>query len=304
MESSIKLIINKVNKKIRKREGRKEEMKHTILGYQQIKALEMNLDIIDLLILRTLQDMYGSGAMEYRVISDKQYQWISWKYLLKEIPLIKLKVTSLKNRITKLGNLNLLEREHVKEKNGEKGSFAYFRPGEALMYLEDYDPYPSKMTKDVISKGRGVSFQNDIKDPSTKNPSTIDSSISIYLSKVAEITKLPKQVIENMWKIDDLQHFELDKVLKEIEKSAFLKGEVPATSGRYVSAEHFLREEYVAKIISKQYRDKIKKQKFTGNIKKENSKVTAMKALEDYKKSVGLTEDIEKPETIEAEVIN
>jgi len=96
--------------------------------------------------------------------------------------------------------------------------------------------------------------------PDTENLDTNNNNIiiSVYLSKVAEITKLPLMVIENKFRAREIQHFNLDKVMKEIKKSDFLLGKVSASNGSYVSAEHFLREEYVAKILSRQYRKKEK----------------------------------------------
>ena len=65
-------------------------MKYTINGYSQEKLLKNNLDLSDSIILRVLADIYSSNGkkIEYKIINNDKYMWISYGYLFEQIPVI------------------------------------------------------------------------------------------------------------------------------------------------------------------------------------------------------------------------
>ena len=43
-------------------------MKYTIMGFSQIQAIEYNLDLIDLMLIRWFVDFKDSGEMKYKLL--------------------------------------------------------------------------------------------------------------------------------------------------------------------------------------------------------------------------------------------
>jgi len=98
-------------------------MKYTIFGFSQKNAIKHKLDLTDLLILRYITDFYSSMTKE--IVNKKEYGWISYNSLLKNIPILPTKnKASLFKRIKKLEKKDFIERVCIKNK---KGSFSYVR---------------------------------------------------------------------------------------------------------------------------------------------------------------------------------
>lgn len=168
-------------------------MKYTILGFQQQKLIEMNLDIEDALILRVLKDMYSSTKMEHIIINDDKYIWINQKYLNEQIPIIGSR-SKLIRRIDNMVDLGLLEKVLKHEKNGQRGNYSYIKITSRLGNLEEYIPYV-KMTQGLCQSDTRVMSKRHNKDSSI-----IDSSITnnkdIYSSAKAKQEIPYKEIID------------------------------------------------------------------------------------------------------------
>lgn len=122
-------------------------MKYTINGYSQEKLLKNNLDLSDSLILRVLADIYSSNGkkIEYKIINNDKYMWISYGYLFEQIPIIGSERT-LVRKIDSLIEKGMLKKELVTSKKGIKGRFLYISFGEKYFELTEY----SNNTKEEI----------------------------------------------------------------------------------------------------------------------------------------------------------
>ena len=122
-------------------------MKYTINGYSQEKLLKNNLDLSDSLILRVLADIYSSNGkkIEYKIMNNDKYMWISYGYLFEQIPVIGSERT-LVRKIDNLIEKGMLKKELVTSKKGIKGRFLYISFGEKYFELTEY----SNNTKEEI----------------------------------------------------------------------------------------------------------------------------------------------------------
>ena len=114
-------------------------MKYTINGYSQEKLLKNNLDLSDSLILRVLADIYSSNGkkIEYKIMNNDKYMWISYGYLFEQIPVIGSERT-LVRKIDSLIEKGVLKKELVTSKKGIKGRFLYISFGEKYFELTEY----------------------------------------------------------------------------------------------------------------------------------------------------------------------
>ncbi len=114
-------------------------MKYTINGYSQEKLLKNNLDLSDSLILRVLADIYSSNGkkIEYKIMNNDKYMWISYGYLFEQIPIIGSERT-LVRKIDNLIEKRVLKKELVTSKKGIKGRFLYISFGEKYFELTEY----------------------------------------------------------------------------------------------------------------------------------------------------------------------
>ena len=103
-------------------------MKYTIEGFNQEKALELNLDLKDLHILRWILDFQPN--MKKEIIDNKEYCWINYDYLIKDVPIIGIdNKRALARRLDKLCNIDLLSKKVIKNK---LGTYTYFTVNEKI----------------------------------------------------------------------------------------------------------------------------------------------------------------------------
>lgn len=106
-------------------------MKYTIEGFSQSKAIEFNLDAIDLCILRWITDFANTDSMVKMQVENKVYFWIKYEGLLQELPIIGIKKDSLYRRLKNMVEQGVLE--HTTVKMG--GTFSMYRFGKKFTEL-------------------------------------------------------------------------------------------------------------------------------------------------------------------------
>lgn len=140
-------------------------MKYTINGYSQEKLLKNNLDLSDSLILRVLADIYSSNSkkIEYKIMNNDKYMWISYGYLFEQIPVIGSERT-LVRKIDNLIEKGMLKKELITSKKGIKGRFLYISFGEKYFELTEYSNSTKKeetKTKETEEKKDEAKTSND-----------------------------------------------------------------------------------------------------------------------------------------------
>ena len=136
-------------------------MKYTINGYSQEKLLKNNLDLSDSLILRVLADIYSSNSkkIEYKIMNNDKYMWISYGYLFEQIPVIGSERT-LVRKIDNLIEKGMLKKELVTSKKGIKGRFLYVSFGEKYFELTEYSNNTKEETKTKETEERKDETEN------------------------------------------------------------------------------------------------------------------------------------------------
>lgn len=81
-------------------------MRFNILGLDQIKAVELGLNLDELMILRHLHDFTSSGKMETVIHNGEMYYWVNYNKFIEDLPILGMK----KTRIMEIFNNNLSEK--------------------------------------------------------------------------------------------------------------------------------------------------------------------------------------------------
>ena len=144
-------------------------MKYTINGYSQEKLLKNNLDLSDSLILRVLADIYSSNSkkIEYKIMNNDKYMWISYGYLFEQIPVIGSERT-LVRKIDNLIEKGMLKKELVTSKKGIKGRFLYVSFGEKYFELTEYSNNVNKKIELKEKEDKVKKSNNSLSSENTK----------------------------------------------------------------------------------------------------------------------------------------
>lgn len=144
-------------------------MKYTINGYSQEKLLKNNLDLSDSLILRVLADIYSSNSkkIEYKIMNNDKYMWISYGYLFEQIPVIGSERT-LVRKIDKLIEKGILKKELVTSKRGIKGRFLYVSFGEKYFELAEYSNNVNEKIEAKEKEDKVKKSNNSLSSENTK----------------------------------------------------------------------------------------------------------------------------------------
>ena len=90
-------------------------MKYSILGFNQQAVLNLSEDITtdDLLLLNYIYEAVASPSMKHLVSNDIAYVWLQHKKILEDLPILNIGEDSLKRRLKKLSDLNLIASKQV-----------------------------------------------------------------------------------------------------------------------------------------------------------------------------------------------
>ena len=128
-------------------------MKYTIMGFNQQKAVEFNLDTDDLLILSYFSDFRDTELMVCEEFEGKKYYWVKYEALLSNLPILRISSkSSLRRRFKKLQDAKILN--HYCKKTKE-GTFSFYGIGENYLTLkttvQNYTVEKSELNSDVKS---------------------------------------------------------------------------------------------------------------------------------------------------------
>ena len=162
-------------------------MKYTVHGFSQPKAVELDLDMNDLAILRYFVDFKDSGKMYSEIIDGKTYYWLKYEGVIEQLPTLKLKKDAIYRRIKKMCSLGILEHKTIKR----KGVYSFYTLGPR--YIE----MVSDLNPNDLSKNTPVGFKtewgSDLKPEGygfktgTNNSSINNSSNNVIIENLQEI---------------------------------------------------------------------------------------------------------------------
>lgn len=126
-------------------------MKHTIMGFQQEKLIELGLDLVDATILRYFIDYKNTDIMVSEVVEDKVYYWVDYDNVLKELPMLGLQRRAIMKRFLKLRDAKVLT--HYTKKSG--GTYSFFGINERYLELITSTKISEKINEGVSLKAQG-----------------------------------------------------------------------------------------------------------------------------------------------------
>ncbi|WP_455544078.1 hypothetical protein [Intestinibacter sp.] len=106
-------------------------MKYTIEGFLQKTAVELGLDVLDLVILRCFIDFKDSGNMRYQVFNGEKYYWIFHKKLVQELPLLSIQKIAFYKNLKKMCDAKVLKKYIIRF----AGTYTYYAVVENFIHL-------------------------------------------------------------------------------------------------------------------------------------------------------------------------
>ena len=168
------------------------DMKYSILGFYQPAVLAiakdviveqksgeypktktLKLDCIDLLILRDVADFMNRKKIIKYTVDDKIYFSIQYSAIIEDLPILGIKQQALSDRLSKLVELEMLEKVVIKN---QAGSFIAFRLGEKYESIK-YTPTESEIgTSSELHLQKYQTTFAEVADYEPKYSSTNNSS--------------------------------------------------------------------------------------------------------------------------------
>ena len=177
-------------------------MRYTILGFNQELAVELNLDLTDLLLLDYIQRANGNPNMTHIVENEISYVWLSHEKLHEDLPIISISEGTLKNRLSKLKEKDLIQSIQISNKSS-RGSKSYYSITELTTSLqndvvdENERPRHFKMTSNnkLFNISTNVDIENNISKDILLQPNMYDNvSDKLYDDKPKRKKRIRAQI--------------------------------------------------------------------------------------------------------------
>ena len=114
-------------------------MKYNLQGFSQEVASELNIDGIDLYLLRWFVDFKDTNQMDTKIIDGEVYYWIYHKKVSDDMPILHLQKTAIYRRLKKLCKAQIFKKTVVRE----RGTFTYYAIGPNYIRLISNTPNSS-----------------------------------------------------------------------------------------------------------------------------------------------------------------
>lgn len=114
-------------------------MKYNLQGFSQEVASELNIDGIDLYLLRWFVDFKDTKQMDTKIVDGEVYYWIYHKKVSEDMPILHLQKTAIYRRLKKLCKAQIFKKTIVRE----RGTFTYYAIGPNYIRLISNTPNSS-----------------------------------------------------------------------------------------------------------------------------------------------------------------
>lgn len=161
-------------------------MRYNICGYNQKALLNYGLDCNDAMLLRTFMDIYTSSSekLEYIILNNDKFLWLTYGYISEQLQVLG-SIRTVKRKIDKLIEKNILKRVILNSKNKKAGKYMYLAPGENYSAFCDCDFYEQKEDENL---------ENNIETKNTKIENTEIKNIETENKN--QMTNTPHQVTD------------------------------------------------------------------------------------------------------------
>jgi DNA-binding HxlR family transcriptional regulator len=148
----------------------------SILGFNQSKAIELNLTTNDLLLLQYIMYANSEPTMRHIVEDEIAYVWLNHNKIQEDLPILNITEGTLRNKLSEFKTKGLITSKIVANTSG-RGSRAYYTITELTTSLINdtvsattsfqndtvEGPHHSKMTSNIELDGdKGLNFINEI----------------------------------------------------------------------------------------------------------------------------------------------
>lgn len=243
-------------------------MKYSVLGFNQEKVMQTDLDMTDLMILNYILTACGSPTMKHKITeSGEPLVWISHAKLSEDLPILRLTEGSLRNRLTKLKQNGYLQSSTFANENC-KGTRSYYGltmltmsliyDMENTMSLENDMQTPITSSKNDMQDlpcHSKITSNNTLDDNNKLKEDTIISTFvenysktCISYPKIRALTDKRKKAILKLFK--KYSEEEILLVLEKAEQSDFLSGR---TKDWRADLDWILNENNFIKILEGKY---------------------------------------------------
>lgn len=242
-------------------------MQYEILGFNQEKVIEAELDITDLIILNYIIQANGDPTMEHIMRNDIAYVWIYHDRFLADLPILPISEGTLRNTLSTLKRRGFILSETLRL---VKGSKTYYSISERTMSLRNDIRCHSGMTSDNISINGNIKNSNIVNNQQSLFTDNINkeelevrkkaaqkfvddyNSICKSLPKCQRLTPRRSKSIANILK--KFSQEEILQVFNNFENSDFCKGN--NDRGWRADIDFILREEKFVKALEGGYSNK------------------------------------------------
>ena len=129
-------------------------MRHTVFGFNQQKAIELNLSLYDLLLLNYIQLAHANPKMKHIVVNEVSYVFISHSKIHEDIPILNYTEGSLKNKLLQFKKQNILDSQLYRTPAGGTRAYYTLTKFATEQLFEEY--------AEVIPKLPHTSSENDL----------------------------------------------------------------------------------------------------------------------------------------------
>ena len=151
-------------------------MNYEVLGFNQEKVIEANLDVTDLMLLNYIIIANGNPFMEHIIITGVSYVWLYHEKIHEDLPILGITEGTLKNRLSVLKQKGLIMSETQRL---IKGSKTYYSVSELTMSFINDVRCHSKMTSD-----NNISNNSDIKSNTSSKQQSLFTDNNINNKEV------------------------------------------------------------------------------------------------------------------------
>ena len=85
-------------------------MRQFIFEFEQLVAMRLGLNLKELLLLDYILQFVNSGNMRSKRVEGKYYFKLTYKKIMEDLPILKIKERQIRNMITKLEEMNIVKR--------------------------------------------------------------------------------------------------------------------------------------------------------------------------------------------------
>ena len=167
-------------------------MRYSVLGFNQEKLIQYDIDMTDVLLLDYIQRALSQPSMVKTFEEEQPYVWLNHAKILEDLPILHIKEDMLKKRIANLVKLGLIKSITIANTAG-RGSRAYYTITEAFEELQFSD---EDMTK---CKKLSLVEQPSVKNYTSNNKLTKDKELNKNTNTIVLVEKKPKSSKPNLY---------------------------------------------------------------------------------------------------------